>query len=423
MTLIADAAARTILDSRGNLTLEAEVLTESGGFGRAGAPSGASTGKHEVKAWPEGGAAAALKAARKAVIPALVGLDAADQPGVDGALATLDGTPDFRTIGGNVATAFSLASARAAADALGVPLYRHLGGAFPSLAVRPFGNVLGGGAHAIGGTSIQEFMAVGLGPTIRDSVLANAQVHKRVGAILKEKLPGQAIGKGDEGAWVAPVEDEEALTVVARACEEVSGEVRWGVKAGLDVAATELWTGKAYKYRTKQRSPKEQLDFMAKLADTHGLFSIEDPFHEEAFDAFAELTERVGDHCLVIADDLTVTNPARLAQAIEAQAGNAILIKVNQIGTLTRTAETIRMAHDAGWKCVVSHRSGETTDDSIAHLAVAMGCLGLKTGAVGGERIAKLNELMRIEGWVRGEADEPSAEPAARSTRKERRGR
>lgn len=409
MTLIADLTVRRILDSRGNATVEAEVTTESG-FGRAAAPSGASTGKHEVKAWPEGGVAASLKAARDHVMPALVGLDAADQRDIDATLARLDGTPDFRTLGGNLTVAVSLACARAAAGSLGIPLFRHLGGTFPRVVTRPFGNVLGGGAHAIGGTSIQEFMAVGLGPSAREGVFANAAAHKRVGAILKEKLPGQAIGKGDEGAWVAPMEDEEALAVVARACEEVSGDVRWGVKVALDVAATELWTGKEYKYRKERRSPKQQVDFMARLADTFGLFSIEDPFHEEAFDSFAELTERVGEHCLVVTDDLTTTNPERLARAIDERAGNAILVKVNQIGTLSRTVDTIQMAHEAGWKCIVSHRSGETTDDTIAHLAVAFGCLGLKTGAVGGERTAKLNELMRIEEVVEGPEPEPTVE-------------
>jgi enolase len=407
MTLIADLTVRSILDSRGKPTIEAEVLTENG-FGRAAAPSGASTGKHEVAAWAEGGVQASLRAARTHVMPALVGLDAADQRFIDDTLAKLDGTPSFRILGGNLAVAVSLACARAAASDLAIPLFRHLGGTFPRVVTRPFGNVLGGGAHAIGGTSIQEFMAVALGPTARESCFANAAVHQRVGAILKEKLPGQAIGKGDEGAWVAPIEDEEALTIVARACEEVSGDVRWGIKAALDVAATELWTGKEYKYRKQRRSPKQQVEFMERLANEVGLFSIEDPLQEEDFRGFAELTDRIGAHTLVIGDDLLTTNPERLEQAIEMGAGNAILIKVNQIGTLTRTVDTIQMAHEAGWKSVVSHRSGETTDDTIAHLAVAFGALGLKTGAVGGERIAKLNELMRIEEIVQGPEPEPA---------------
>jgi enolase len=415
MTLIADVTVRRILDSRGRPTLEAEVLTEQG-FGRAAAPSGASTGKHEVQAWPEGGVLAAVKAARKALVPELIGLDAADQPLIDATLARVDGTPDFRGIGGNTATALSLACARAAANDLAVPLFRHLGGAFAKPTVRPFGNVLGGGAHAIGGTSIQEFLAVSLAPTATEAVFANAEVHQRVGQILKEKLPGQAIGKGDEGAWVAPVEDEEALAVVGRACEELSGDKRFPVRVALDVAATELWTGKAYKYRKQQRTPQQQVDFMARLASQAGLFSIEDPFHEEAFEAFAELTDRIGDDTLVVADDLTVTNPARLRRAIDMHAGNALLVKVNQIGTLTRTVEAIRLAHAAGWATVVSHRSGETTDDSIAHIAVAFGCLGLKTGAVGGERTAKLNELVRIEEICEGQEREARSEDAKTST-------
>jgi enolase len=257
-------------------------------------------------------------------------------------------------------------------------------------------------------------MAVSLGPDARASCFTNALVHKRVKEILKEKLPGQAIGKGDEGAWVAPIEDKEALTIVGRAAEEVAGDVRFPVKVALDVAATELWTGKAYKYRSKQRTPKEQLDFMARLAEDFGLYSVEDPFHEEAFEAFAELTDRIGRDTLVVGDDLLTTNPARLERALLQGAGNAILIKVNQIGTLSRTADTIHLAHQAGWKSIVSHRSGETTDDTIAHLAVAFGCLGLKTGAVGGERTAKLNELMRIEETLEGPEAEPTQQPAPR---------
>ncbi|MCA1813720.1 MAG: enolase [Halobacteriales archaeon] len=419
MTLIADVAVRRILDSRGKPTVEAEVLTEQG-FGRAAAPSGASTGKHEVAAWPEGGVQASLSAARTTVIPALIGMDAADQRGIDAELERLDGTPNFRILGGNLAVAISLACARAAANDLAMPLHRHLGGAFPQVRCRPFGNVLGGGAHAIGGTSIQEFMAVSLAPTCTEAVLANAEVHAAVGKMLKEKLPGIAIGKGDEGAWVAPIEDEEALHVVARACEEVAGERRFPVRVALDVAATELWTGKAYKYRKQQRSPKQQVDLMAKLAGDVGMFSIEDPFHEEAFEDFAALTDRIGQDTLVVTDDLTVTNPERLAKAIEMEAGNAILVKVNQIGTLSRTVDTIRMAHAAGWATIVSHRSGETPDDTIAHLAVAFGSLGIKTGAVGGERIAKLNELIRIEEQVEGAP--PEAEPAPLPSKPKRKG-
>lgn len=413
MPLIERIEVRAVLDSRGAVTVEADVGTERG-FGRCAAPSGASRGKHEVQAWPDGGVEACLQVARRAVAPALAGMDAADQRGIDAELARLDGTPEFRVLGGNLATALSLACARAAASDLGIPLFRHLGGAFPRVATRPFGNVVGGGKHAVGGTSIQEFLAVALGPTARESVAANVAVHRRVGEILREKLPGQALGRGDEGGWVAGLEDEEALAIVARACEEVSGEVRFPVRLALDVAANELWTGKAYKYRRSERSPKEQLEFMARLAEEHALLSIEDPFHEEAFDSFAELTERIGREALVVGDDLLTTNTERLARAIEERAGNAVLVKVNQVGTLTRAAEAIRMAHEAGWRSIVSHRSGETMDDSIAHIAVAFGCFGLKTGAVGGERVAKLNELVRIEDLVSAEPAPPgrlSAQP------------
>jgi enolase len=241
-------------------------------------------------------------------------------------------------------------------------------------------------------------------------VFANAAVHAQVGKLLKEELPGSAIGKGDEGAWVAPLDDETALALVAQVCREAGDEHGFPVRAALDVAASELWNGKAYAYRKGQRSTKEQLAFLAEMAQEHGLFSVEDPFHEEDFDSFAELTARIGEDTLVVTDDLTTTNPERLQRAIDQGAGNALLVKVNQIGTLSRAVEAIRMAHHAGWATIVSHRSGETTDDTIAHLAVAFGCLGLKSGAVGGERIAKLNELVRIEELVEGQPPEPSPE-------------
>src|SRR5947209_6475008 len=310
MPSIEGASIRSILDSRGNPTIEVEIRSGRA-LGRAAAPSGASTGTHEPPAWPRGGVDEAIRTFRDSVAPRLKGRDVADQAGLDRTLHEVDGTANFARIGANVATAASLANAKAAASSSGKPLYRYLGGApRPTLPLR-FGNVIGGGRHAVGGTTIQEYLVLSQGPTLRGNGFANARVHR--------------------------------------------------------------------------------------LVRGYHLFSVEDPFDEEDFGAFAELTKRVGAHCKVIGDDIFVTNVERLRLGIESHAANAILIKPNQIGTLSDTRAAVELAHRSGYATVMSHRSGETTDDTIAHLAVAFGCLGIKTGSVGGERIAKLNELIRIE--------------------------
>ncbi|HVL87070.1 MAG TPA: phosphopyruvate hydratase [Candidatus Thermoplasmatota archaeon] len=397
MSAIEQVFLRKILDSRGQATVEVDVVLAGGAAGRAAAPSGASTGAHEVAAWPEGGVDAALAGARKMLPSALLGKDALRQREVDEALAAVDGTPNFRRLGGNVATAVSLAVAKAAAASIRAPLYAYLGGHHPARMPHPFGNVLGGGAHAVGGTDIQEFMAVSLSPRAQDNVFSNAFVHKRVKELLKQRLPGAAIGKGDEGAWVAPIPDEEALSIVAKACEEAESQFGFRIRPALDVAATELYKEGKYRYRDGAKSTGEQVKFLARLVEEFDLYSVEDPLAEDDWDGWIELTRAVGRRCHVVGDDLFVTNLARLKVGIEKGAANAILIKPNQIGTLTRTIDTIRHAHANRYETVVSHRSGETTDETIAHVAVAFGSLGIKTGAVGGERIAKLNELIRIE--------------------------
>jgi enolase len=262
---------------------------------------------------------------------------------------------------------------------------------------RPLGNVLGGGKHAIGGTDIQEFLVFSEGGTVQASIFANANVHKLVGKLLKKQLPGTAIGKGDEGAWVANIENESALKLVAEACNTVADEVKFKVRLGIDMAASELYRRKKYHYRDKVLSPPQQIKFVENLIDTYNLHIVEDPLEQNDFDGYAELTERVGDRCIIMGDDLFVTTKARLEHGIKMGACNAILIKPNQVGTLTDTYETVQVAHSKGYKTIISHRSGETTDDTIAHLGVAFGCYGIKTGVVGGERAAKLNELIRIE--------------------------
>ncbi|PSP81910.1 phosphopyruvate hydratase [Halobacteriales archaeon QS_1_68_17] len=397
MTLITDVRLRRILDSRGNPTVEAEVSTESGGFGRAAAPSGASTGEYEAIELPAG---EAIASAREHAIPRLVGeVYAGDQRSVDAALHAADGTDDFSGIGANSAVAISMAAAKAGADVLGAPLYQHLGGTFRGNEFpTPLGNVVGGGEHAADATHIQEFLAAPVGaPNVADAVFANAAVHGAVHDILADR--GIAAGKGDEGAWAPSIDDAEAFEVVDEAIERVEDEVGFEIRMGLDVAGAELYDPEdgVYRYGDRERDAAEQIAYVADLVEEYDLCYVEDPLDEDDFDAFADLTGRVGDRTLVCGDDLFVTNVERLRRGIEAEAANSILIKPNQIGTLTDAVDAVELAVASGYAPVISHRSGETEDTTIAHLAVATAAPFVKTGAVGGERTAKLNELIRIE--------------------------
>ncbi|HKW43288.1 MAG TPA: phosphopyruvate hydratase [Thermoplasmata archaeon] len=396
MPSIDAASIRKILDSRGNPTVEVDIRAGPV-FGRTAAPSGASTGKHEPPAFPKGGVDEAIRTFRSVVGPSLLGHDVADQVGVDQRLREIDGTTNFARVGCNVATATSMAVMRTAAANAGKPAYRYLGGAAKLKMPLPLGNVIGGGRHAIGGTTIQEFLVVSQGPTALANVLANARVHRKIGEVLAKKRPDQPLGRGDEGAWVAPIQDEEALALVADECRNAERELGFHVSPAVDLAASEFFRHGKYEYKERSLTREEQIDFVARIVREYNLFSVEDPFDEDDFAAFAELTKAVGDRCTIIGDDIFVTNVARLRRGIEARAANAILIKPNQIGTLSDARAAVDLAHRSGYATVMSHRSGETTDDGIAHLAVAWGCLGIKTGAVGGERIAKLNELIRIE--------------------------
>jgi len=392
MTTIEEITLRTILDSRGNETVEADIYT-SRGFGRAAAPSGASTGTYEAKVRPP---REAIENAREHLIPSLIGEDACDQITFDALLREIDGTPDFRSIGANVAVALSLACAKAAASSLDLEVFRYLGGAFASETPLPLGNIIGGGAHAPNATSIQEFLVVATGASgATEAVFVNAAVHKTVKKILQAQ--GKLSGKGDEGAWAPAITDVEAFEILGEAIGIVSDEMNVEIRMGIDMAATELWDGEHYRYRDAVQNRDDQIAYVADLVDRYNLVYVEDPFFEEDFEAFASLTEEVGDRCLVCGDDLFVTNVERIIQGIETGAANCVLIKPNQIGTLTDTFEAVRLADENGLETVMSHRSGETTDATIAHLGTAFGCIFLKTGVVGGERIAKLNELIRIE--------------------------
>jgi enolase len=394
MTLVTDVRLRRVLDSRANATVEADVLTESGGFGRAAAPSGASTGEHEAI---ELDAEEAIAKAREHAVPRLVGeVYAGDQRSVDAALHAADGTDDFSGIGANSAVAISMAAAKAGADMLGAPLYQHLGGAFrgENFPV-PLGNAIGGGEHAADATDIQEFLAAPVGaPSVADAVFANAAVHDEVHEILTDR--GIPAGKGDEGAWAPSIDDEEAFEIMAEATENVSDRVGFEIGFGLDVAAAEMFEDGEYQYSDRTRSTDEQIEYVADLVREYDLVYVEDPLDENDFEAFAELTDRVGERTLICGDDLFVTNTERLADGIERGSANSILIKPNQIGTLTDAFDAIELATRNGLEPVVSHRSGETEDTTIAHLAVATDAPFIKTGAASGERTAKLNELIRI---------------------------
>lgn len=393
---IRDLLIRRVLDSRGNETVEVEVVVD-GTRSRAQAPSGASTGTHEVRAFPED-LDAGISVFRKEVVPRLIGCDVREQRRIDGIIRSVDGTRKLERIGGNIATAASLACARAAAQMLSQPLYRYIRGLSPlDRMPYPLGNVIGGGRHAIGGTDIQEFMAVPMSDRVDENVFANAAVHRTLGRMLKERCPDAAIGKGDEGAWVVRMKDSEALALLVRGCGIVSRETGIDIRPAIDVAASEIFHDGRYVYRDRKLTPAEQVDLMEGMVEEHGLVVVEDPFHEEDIESFAELTSRVGQGTYVVGDDLFVTDIERVKMGVETGAANAVLIKVNQVGTLTDALRTVEYAVSHGYRCIVSHRSGETTDDFIAHLAVGISALGIKTGAVGGERTAKLNELIRIQ--------------------------
>jgi enolase len=398
VTRIVGVELASIYDSRGRLTVEASITLASGVRSRAGAPSGASTGVHEVLAFPKGGVAEALTTFRARVAPRLVGLDAADQRSVDAELHAVDGTRDFSAIGGNTATAVSVAAALATAKESGRPLWQVLarpgvdGRSFPAIV----GNCLNGGRHAIGGPDIQEFIAFAECARPEDSIRAAVRVHGLVGEELHRRLPKAALGRGDEGGWVAAVSNLEALEILSEACAKARDELHLEVHPGLDLAASEFFENGRYRYHEQTLDSEGQVGFVSKLVDRFGLRYVEDPFDQEAYDAFAAFTRAVGGRTLVVGDDLYVTNEQRLRTGLERKATNSILIKVNQVGTLTDTFATVDLARTSGLSTVTSHRSGEVPEGWLAHVALGTGARGLKCGILGGERVAKLNELLRL---------------------------
>jgi len=389
--IIEDVVFRIVFDSRGNETVECEVYAGDV-IGRAIAPSGASTGTYEaVVVDPY-----KYKEIQEKISKALVGYSVFDQMAIDEELRRLDGTENFSNIGGNFAIATSLAVAKAGAELLGMPLYEYIGGIFAKELPYPLGNVIGGGKHAEGSTSIQEFLVIPVGA--KDFFTAqrtNALVHKTLKKLFKKK--GIFACKGDEGAWACQITDEQAFEILSEAIGMVEDETGVKVRMGIDMASTELWDGEHYVYRDKKLTKEEQISYVAELVDKYDLLYVEDPLHEEDFEGFAELTKQIGNKCMICGDDLFVTNVKRIKKGIDLKAGNTVLIKPNQVGTLTDTFKAVKLAKDNGYRVVVSHRSGETEDETIAHLSVAFNAVLIKTGVVGGERIAKLNELIRIE--------------------------
>jgi enolase len=401
MSTIHAVKARRLFNSRGTPTIEIEVLTEGRG-GRALAPSGASTGIHEVVAYPHGGVEQAVHLVEEVVAPKLVGVPLDDLKTIDALLHELDGTADFRVLGGNTALAISLATAKAAAASRGIALFRTMGQPSTHRLPHPLGNVLGGGKHAgRNAPDVQEFLVLPVQvASFTEAAQANIRIHAEVGARLEKVDPTFTGGKGDEGAWAPNLRNDEALAVVVAACEVVSKERGVDVRPGLDVAASSLWDERkalyAYPREGVERDTGDQIEYIAALIETYGLVYVEDPLHEDDFDGFAELTKRVK-HCLICGDDLFTTNTERLTRGIDQGAGNSIIIKPNQIGTLTDTRRAVELAVNAGYVPIASHRSGETCDPYLAHLAVGMDCPVIKVGVLGGERVAKVNELIRIE--------------------------
>jgi enolase len=408
MSAIVDIIAREILDSRGNPTVEAEVVLESGAIGRAIVPSGASTGAHEAVELRDGdkarfggkGVQKAVAHVEGEIFDALSGMDPTEQVRIDETMIELDGTPNKARLGANAILAVSLAVAKAAAEELGQPLYRYVGGVFARTLPVPMMNIINGGQHADNPIDIQEFMIMPVAAgTEADAVRIGAEVF----AALKKQLhdAGHNTNVGDEGGFAPNIGSaDEALSFIARACEAAGHRVGEDIMFALDCASTEFFQDGVYKMEGEGKTLDQagMVDYLAGLCAKWPVISIEDGMSEDDWAGWTLLTEKLGGKVQLVGDDLFVTNPERLRQGIESGTGNAILVKVNQIGTLTETLEAVEMAHRAGYKAVMSHRSGETEDATIADLAVATNCGQIKTGSLSrSDRLAKYNQLIRIE--------------------------
>jgi enolase len=408
MTAIVDLVARQILDSRGNPTVEVDAILEDGSMGRAAVPSGASTGAHEAVELRDGdktrylgkGVRKAVEAVNTEILEAIGGMEAENQVAIDEAMIALDGTPNKARLGANAILGVSLAVAKAAADAAGLPLYRYVGGTQARVLPVPMMNIVNGGAHADNPIDFQEFMVMPVGaPSLSEAVRMGSEVFHTLKKALKDA--GHNTNVGDEGGFAPNLPSAEgALDFVMQSIEAAGYKPGQDIVIALDCAATEFFKKGAYVYEGegKTRSPQEQAEYLGKLVSGYPIVSIEDGMAEDDWEGWKALTDLVGSKCQLVGDDLFVTNVTRLAEGIGKGVANSILVKVNQIGSLTETLAAVEMAHRTGYTAVMSHRSGETEDATIADLAVATNCGQIKTGSLArSDRLAKYNQLIRIE--------------------------
>ncbi len=405
MASIEAVGAREILDSRGNPTVEVEVALDDGSIGRAAVPSGASTGQFEAVELRDGGDRYGGKGVLKAVEAvngdlggAIVGFDADDQRAIDNAMNDIDGTPNKATYGANAILGISLATAHAAAESAGLPLFRYVGGPNAHVLPVPMMNILNGGAHADSNVDVQEFMIAPIGATtFADALRQGTEVYHALKSVLK--ADGLSTGLGDEGGFAPNLSSNRAaLDLIAKAVEKAGLTLGTDIALALDVAATEFHSGGAYTFEGAEKSAQEMTDYYAELVAAYPIVSIEDPLDEEDWDGWITITSELGDKVQLVGDDLFVTNVERLSRGIAEGAANSMLVKVNQIGSLSETLDAVDLAHRAGFTNMMSHRSGETEDTTIADLAVATNCGQIKTGAPArSDRVAKYNQLLRIE--------------------------
>ncbi|WP_426507987.1 phosphopyruvate hydratase [Dactylosporangium sp. McL0621] len=406
MATIEAIGAREILDSRGNPTVEVEVVLDDGTLARAAVPSGASTGAFEANELRDGdskrylgkGVEKAVENVNERIAEAVRGFDATEQRLVDQAMLDLDGTPEKSELGANAILGVSLAVAKAAADSAGLSLFKYLGGPNAHLLPVPMMNILNGGSHADSNVDVQEFMIAPIGaPTFREALRTGAEVYHTLKSVLKKK--GLSTGLGDEGGFAPNLPtNAAALDLIAEAVEKAGYSLGSDIVLALDVAATEFFKDGAYGFEGASKSSAEMIAYYTQLVDAYPIVSIEDPLSEEDWDGWKAMTDSLGSRIQIVGDDLFVTNPQRIARGIATDTANAVLVKVNQIGSLTETLDAVDLAHRAGFRTMMSHRSGETEDTTIADLAVAVGSGQIKTGAPArSERVAKYNQLLRIE--------------------------
>ncbi|GAA1760666.1 phosphopyruvate hydratase [Nocardioides hankookensis] len=405
MASIEAVGAREILDSRGNPTVEVEVLLDDGAFARAMVPSGASTGAFEAVELRDGGdryggkgVTKAVNAVIQTIAPAIEGLAADDQRLVDQTMLELDGTPNKANLGANAILGVSLAVARAAADSAQLPLYRYIGGPNAHLLPVPMMNILNGGSHADSNVDVQEFMIAPIGaPTFREALRSGAEVYHALKSVLKKK--GLSTGLGDEGGFAPDLDSNRAaLDLIAEAVAATGLKLGTDIALAMDVAASEFFKDGSYAFEGGSKSAEEMSAYYADLVASYPIVSIEDPLDEDDWDGWKAITDQIGGQTQIVGDDLFVTNVERLQRGISGGQANALLVKVNQIGTLTETLDSVELAHRNGYRCMMSHRSGETEDTTIADLAVAVNCGQIKTGAPArSDRVAKYNQLLRIE--------------------------